>query len=58
MISTSLTKDSLVDLEILWKPAILITFTLVLTGLAVGLWTSRLLNIDLITTILGATPGG
>ena len=58
VIGTSLTKDSLVDLQSLWKPAILITFTLVFTGLAIGLWTSRLLNIDIITTILGAAPGG
>jgi len=58
VIGTSLTKDSLVDIQNLWKPAILITFTLVITGLAIGLWTSRLLNIDIITTILGAAPGG
>ena len=58
VIGTSLTKASLVDLQILWKPAILITFTLVITGLVIGLWTSRLLNIDLITSILGAAPGG
>ena len=42
----------------MWKTAILITFTLVLTGLAIGLWTSRLLKLDVITTILGAAPGG
>jgi len=58
VIGTSITKDSLVELQNLWKPAILITFTLVLTGLAIGLWTSRLLNLDVITTILGAAPGG
>ena len=58
VIGTSLTKDSLVDIQSLWKPAILITFTLVITGLTIGLWTSRLLNIDVITTILGAAPGG
>ena len=58
VIGTSLTKDSIVDLQSLWRPAILITFTLVITGLAIGLWTSRLLNIDVITTILGAAPGG
>ena len=58
VIGTSLTKDSLIDLQNLWKPAILITFTLVVTGLAIGLWTSRLLNVDIITTILGAAPGG
>ena len=58
VIGTSLTKNSLVELQTLWKPAILITFTLVITGLAIGLWTSRLLNVDIITTILGAAPGG
>ena len=58
VIGTSLTKDSLVELQTLWKPAILITFTLVITGLAIGLWTSKLLNVDIITTILGAAPGG
>ena len=58
VIGTSLTKDSLVDIQNLWRPAILITFTLVITGLAIGLWTSRLLNLDVITTILGAAPGG
>ena len=57
VIGTSLTKDSLVELQNLWRPAILITFTLVITGLAIGLWTSRLLKIDVITTILGAAPG-
>ena len=58
IIGTSLTKDSLVDIQNLWKPAILITFTLVITGLAIGLWTSRLLKIDIITTILRASPEG
>ena len=58
VIGTSLTKDALVDIQNLWRPAILITFTLIITGLVIGLWTSRLLNIDVITTILGAAPGG
>ena len=58
VIGTSLTKESLVDLQNLWRPAILITFTLVMTGLVIGLWTSKLLNVDVITTILGAAPGG
>ena len=58
VIGTSLTRDSIVDIQNLWKPAILITFTLVTTGLAVGLWASRLLKVDIITTILGAAPGG
>ena len=50
VIGTSLTKDSLIDIQTLWRPAILITFTLVITGLAIGLWTSRLLNICLLYT--------
>ena len=58
VIGTSLTQETLVEIQSLWRPAILITFTLVITGLAIGLWTSRLLNIDVITTILGAAPGG
>ena len=58
VIGTSLTKDSLVELQTLWKPAILITFTLVLTGIAIGLWTSKLLKVSLIASILGAAPGG
>ena len=58
VIGTTLTKDSIAQLQLLWKPAILITFTLIATGLVVGLWTSRLLGVDIITTILGAAPGG
>ena len=37
VIGTSLTKESLVDLQSLWRPAILITFTLIINGLAIGL---------------------
>ena len=58
IIGTSLTKDSLIGLQSLWKPAILITFTLVITGLVIGLWKGGLLNIDVTTTIQGAAPGG
>ena len=36
IIGTSLTKGSLAELQTLWKPAILITFTLVITGFAIG----------------------
>ena len=58
VIGTSLTRESLSELQLLWKPAILITFTLVITGLVIGLWTSRIMGVDIITTILGAAPGG
>ncbi len=58
VIGTGLTKDSLEQLQHLWQPALLITFTLVLTGITIGLWSSRLLGIDPIISLLGAAPGG
>ena len=58
VIGTGLTRASLSQLQLLWKPAVLITLALVLTGIVVGLWTSRLLGIDPIVALLGAAPGG
>ncbi|WP_115018989.1 AbrB family transcriptional regulator [Synechococcus sp. UW140] len=58
VIGTSLTRASLEQLQELWRPAILITLTLVMTGIAIGLWTSRLLGIDPMVALLGAAPGG
>ena len=58
VIGTGLTKASLEQLQSLWRPAILITVTLVLTGIVVGLWSSRLLGIDPRIALLGAAPGG
>ncbi len=58
VIGTGLTAGSLADLQLLWKPALLITLTLVLTGVVVGLWCSRLLGIDPVVALLGAAPGG
>jgi Putative ammonia monooxygenase len=46
------------QLQQLWRPAVLITLTLVMTGLVVGLWTSRLLGVDPVVALLGAAPGG
>ena len=58
VIGTSLTSSALVELRQLWKPALLITVTLVMTGLVVGLWCSRLLGMDPLVALLGAAPGG
>ncbi|NDG75196.1 MAG: AbrB family transcriptional regulator [Synechococcaceae bacterium WB8_1B_136] len=58
VIGTSLTSTALSELRQLWRPALLITITLVLTGLVVGLWCSRLLGIDPVVALLGAAPGG
>ena len=57
-IGTGLTTASLDQLKDLWRPAVLITVTLVLTGVVIGLWTSRLLGVDPLITLLGAAPGG
>ena len=48
----------MVVIQNLWRPAIFITFTLVSTRLTIGLWNSRLLKIDVITTILWGAQGG
>ena len=58
VIGTGLTAGALGELRLLWRPALLITITLVLTGLVVGLWCSRLLGIDPVVALLGAAPGG
>ena len=58
VIGTGLTKESLEQLRTLWQPALLITLTLLLTGVVVGLWSSRLLGIDPVISLLGAAPGG
>ena len=58
VIGTSLTATALSELRQLWKPAILITLTLVVAGLLVGFFCSRLLGMDPLVALLGAAPGG
>ena len=58
VIGTSLTSGTVQELRHLWRPALLITLTLVLTGIVVGLWCGRLLGIDPVIALLGAAPGG
>ena len=58
VIGTGLTRASLVQLQTLWKPAILITITLILTGLFVGFLVVRLFGIDPLIALLGSAPGG
>ena len=58
VLGAGLTRTSSVQLQMLWKPALLITLSLVLTGIVVGLWSSRLLGLDPVVTLLGAAPGG
>ncbi len=58
VIGTGLTAESLKQLQMLWKPTMVITLTLVLTGIVVGLWSSRLLGGDPVISLLGAPPSG
>ncbi|MFM7086794.1 MAG: AbrB family transcriptional regulator [Cyanobium sp.] len=58
VIGTALTAAALSELRQLWRPALLITVCLVLSGVVVGLWCSRLLGIDPVVALLGAAPGG
>ena len=58
VIGTGLTGTALLELRQLWRPALLITVTLVLTGLVVGLGCSRLMGVNPVVALLGAAPGG
>jgi uncharacterized protein len=58
VIGTALTNSALLELRQLWRPAIVITLTLVATGLVVGLFCSRWLGVDPVIMLLGAAPGG
>ena len=58
VIGTGINKETLGELQILWKPALIITITLLLTGILVALLISKLLGVDPIIAILGSAPGG
>ena len=58
VIGSGLTATTLQEMRHLWRPALLITLTLLVAGLVVGWWSSRLLGIKLTIGLLGAAPGG
>ena len=58
VIGTGINRETLGELQILWKPALLITFSLLLTGLLVAFLISKILGIDPTVAILGSAPGG
>ena len=58
VIGTGINRDTLGELQLLWKPALVITFTLLITGILVGLLISRFFGVDKIVALLGAAPGG
>ena len=58
VIGTGINRDTLAELQTLWKPAILITITLILAGLLLGLLVVRLFGVDPLIALLGSAPGG
>ncbi len=58
VIGTGINRETLGELQLLWKPALVITFALLITGILVGLLISRFLGVDKIVALLGAAPGG
>ena len=58
VIGTGINRDTLSELQTLWRPAIVITLTLIVTGLLVGFLVARLFGVDPLIALLGSAPGG
>ena len=58
VIGTGINRETLAELETIWKPAILITFTLIITGFVVGFLAIRFFGVDPLIALLGSAPGG
>ena len=58
VIGSAINRDTLAELQTLWKPAILITITLILTGFFVGFIVVRFFGVDPLIALLGSAPGG
>ena len=58
IIGTGINQETLSELQNLWKPALIITITLLLTGFLIAFLISKFLGIDPTIAILGSAPGG
>ena len=58
VIGTGINQETLSELQNLWKPALIITFALLLTGFLIAFLISKFLGIDAVIAILGSAPGG
>ena len=58
VIGTGINRETLGELQSLWKPALLITLSLLITGIMLGLLISKFLGVDPVVALLGAAPGG
>ena len=55
VIGTGINRETLGELQLLWKPALVITFTLLITGIIVGLLISRYLGVETIVALYNET---
>ena len=58
IIGTGINQEALSELQNLWKPALIITIILLLTGFLIAFLISKFLGIDTTIAILGSAPGG
>ena len=58
IIGTGINQETLIELQNLWKPALIITFTLLLTGFLIAFLISKFFGISAAIAILGSAPGG
>ncbi len=58
VIGTGINRETIGELQVLWKPALIITTTLVFTGILLGFLISRFLGVEPVIALLGAAPGG
>ncbi len=58
VIGTGINKGTIEELQLLWKPALVITFSLLITGILVGLLINRFFGVETVVALLGAAPGG
>ena len=58
VIGTGINKETLVELQNLWKPALIITITLLFTGCIIAFLISKFLGVEASIAILGSAPGG
>ncbi len=58
VIGTGINKETLGELQNLWKPALIITLSLLFTGFLIAFLLNRFLGIDTTIAILGSAPGG
>jgi len=58
VIGTGINQDTLGEIKSLWKPAALITITLLFTGILLGFLITKFFGVQPIIAFLGSAPGG